>query len=57
MGHREALVLLAGAVRTFPEILLALVQLIFATAIKADIFSRTDLFSSSILFLFSQNFT
>ena len=46
MCHREARVILARTVRTLPEVLFAFIQFIFPTAIEADIFSRTDFFSS-----------
>jgi hypothetical protein len=43
--HREALVLFAGTGRTFPEILFALVECEFLTAIDADIFAGPDFLS------------
>jgi hypothetical protein len=52
--HREALVFFAGAGRTFPEILLALVQGKFLSAINTHIFSRADFLSCGVRLLFSQ---
>jgi hypothetical protein len=45
VGHRETLILFARTVGTLPEILLALVKLVFTTTIEADIFSRADFLS------------
>ena len=45
VSNRETLILLTGTVGTLPEVLLALVKLVFTTAIEADIFSRADFLS------------
>jgi hypothetical protein len=45
VSHRETLIFLAGTVWTLPEVLLALVKLIFTPAIDADIFSWADFLS------------
>jgi hypothetical protein len=52
--HREALVFFTGAGRTFPEILLTLVQGKFLSAINTHIFSRADFLSRGVRLLFSQ---
>jgi len=52
--HGEALVFFAGTGRTFPEILLALVQRKFLSAINAHIFARADFLSRGVRLLFSQ---
>jgi len=52
--HREALVLFAGARRTFPEILLALVQRKFFSTINTHIFARADFLSRGVRLLFGQ---
>jgi hypothetical protein len=52
--HGEALVFFAGAGGTFPEILLALVQCKFFSAINAHIFARADFLSRGVRLLFSQ---
>jgi len=54
MRHGEALVFFAGTGGTFPEILLALVQRKFFSAINADIFARADFLSRGVGPLFSQ---
>ena len=54
MRHREALVFFAGAGGTFPEILFALVQRKFFSAINAHIFARADFLSRGVRLLFSQ---
>ena len=50
--HREALVFFAGTGGTFPEILLALVQSEFLSAINAHIFARADFLSCVVRLLF-----
>ncbi len=52
--HGEALVFFAGAGGTFPEILFALVQCKFLSAINAHIFARADFLSRGVRLLFSQ---
>jgi hypothetical protein len=52
--HWETLVFCTGAGRTFPEILLALVQRKFLSAINAHIFARADFLSRGVRLLFSQ---
>jgi len=54
MRHGEALVLFAGTGWTFPEILFALVQCKFLSAIKAYIFARADFLSCCVRLLFGQ---
>ena len=54
MCHREALVFFTGAGRTFPEILLTLVQGKFLSAINTHIFSCADFLSCGVCLLFSQ---
>ena len=54
MGHRETLVLLAGAGRAFAEILLALVEREFLAAIDTHVFSRPDFLACCIRLLFGQ---
>jgi hypothetical protein len=54
MGHREALVLFAGAGRTFPEVLFALVECKFLSAIYADILAGPDFLSCSVRRIFGQ---
>lgn len=48
VGHWEALVLFAGTGGTFPEILFALVECEFFSAIDADIFAGPDFLSCII---------
>jgi hypothetical protein len=55
MRHREARVFFAGAGGTFPEILVALVQRKFFSAINANIFARADFLSRGVRLLFGQN--
>jgi hypothetical protein len=52
--HGEALVFFAGTGGTFPEILFALIQCKFLSAIDAHIFARADFLSRGISLLFSQ---
>lgn len=52
MCHREALVLFAGAGGTFPEVLFALVECEFLSAINAHIFARADFLSCVVRLLF-----
>ncbi len=54
MRHREALVFLAGAGGTFPEVLLTFVEGKFLSTINAHIFSRADFLPRGIRLLFSQ---
>ena len=46
--HREALVLFTGTGRAFPEILFALVESEFLSAIDADIFAGPDFLSCTV---------
>lgn len=50
VGHREALVLLTGALRTLPQVLLHLVERHLPAAVDAYILPRTD-FLSGFCFL------
>ena len=52
--HREACVFFARAGGTFPEILLALVQGKFFSAINAHIFASAHFLSCGVRLLFSQ---
>src|SRR5208337_3319599 len=54
MGHRETLVLLAGAGRAFTEILLALVECKLLATVDTHVFSRPDFLACRIRFLFGQ---
>jgi hypothetical protein len=54
VSHRETLVLCTGAGRAFPEILLALVEGQFFSAVNADIFARPDGLACAVGFLFGQ---
>jgi hypothetical protein len=52
--HGEALVFFASAGGTFSEILFALVECKFLSAINAHIFARADFLSRGVRLLFSQ---
>jgi len=54
MGHREALVLFAGAGGTFPEVLFALVECEFLATVDAYIFSGSDFLSCVVRLIFGQ---
>jgi hypothetical protein len=53
--HGETLVFFTGAGGTFPEVLLALVQRKFFSAIDTHIFSRADFLSRGVRLLFGQD--
>ena len=52
--HGEALVLFTGTGRTFPEILFALIEREFLTAVYADIFTGSDFLPCIIILGFGQ---